>query len=249
MAVFHLLAGAPCGDELLEVLVAVEGVVFQLGVGEVFRGADLECACDEARAEVQRLEALECLEQGVAGAAGAVVLKENSTVPFGKRLRDIVPKRLAAGNFIRSAADSSANRLRIWEDGCVGNLSCDGEADQCWWMGVDHGADVRTELVDVLVEGEFAGGPVGTENVALGGDAHDVLAAQISLVDTRWANPDVALVVENREIPAAGRCQTVSVDAAHHLHDLVAGMDEIHVLHLSRLFMGFCWKEPGAIVA
>ena len=58
-------------------------------------------------------------------------------------------------------------------------------------------------------------------------DAHDVVAGKRTFVHTAGADPDVALIVENGEIAAAGGGHAVAVDTVHEIHNLVFGVDEL----------------------
>ena len=58
-------------------------------------------------------------------------------------------------------------------------------------------------------------------------DADDVVAAQAPLVDAGRGDPDVAVVVADREVAAGGGRHPVAVDPLHRPHDLVAGMGQV----------------------
>jgi hypothetical protein len=55
---------------------------------------------------------------------------------------------------------------------------------------------------------------------------NNVVAGQTSLVDTTGSDPENAVVVEYRDIPARGRGHSVGVNAFHNHHDLIAGMEQ-----------------------
>src|SRR5262249_44008394 len=62
---------------------------------------------------------------------------------------------------------------------------------------------------------------------AVGPDADDVIAAEAPLVDPRRGDPDVAVVVADREVAAGGGRHPVAVDSLHRPHDRVARVDQV----------------------
>ena len=66
--------------------------------------------------------------------------------------------------------------------------------------------------------------PVGR---AVGPHADDVLAPQVSLVDARRRDPDLALLVAEREVAAGGGGHAVAVDPLDRPQDRIARMGEI----------------------
>src|SRR5262249_41011735 len=58
-------------------------------------------------------------------------------------------------------------------------------------------------------------------------DPHDVVAAEAPLVEPRRRDPDRAVFVANREVPARGGRHPVAVDPLHRPHDRVARVRQV----------------------
>ena len=231
VAQLHLLARPDFRIEGAEVRIAVEHAELNVGIRQVVRRADLRGTVDEARAEIQRFEALERLEQCRTGGAGSVIFQQNRTVSGGKGRRDILAERFAAGNLVGSVADRTADHLRRRMHRRVRNLPGDAEGDQRRRMRVQNRFHIRANLVDGAVEGEFTRGLVAADHRAVRLDADDVFAMQRAFVDTAGADPHVSFGVEDREVSTGSRGHAVPVDTLHDLDDLVARVYEIGCVH------------------
>ena len=151
-----------------------------------------------------------------------MILKQNAVVPFFKFGGNQVAEGLASRDFIAGEADVAADLGRLGQKRGIGPASGDAEGDQRRRMRMKHRLDVGTELVDVAVEGKFAGRLVNALDRAVGLDAYDVLGTQRALVHAAGADPHVALVVEDGKVAAGGGCHAVSVKAFHDKGDEIA---------------------------
>jgi hypothetical protein len=57
--------------------------------------------------------------------------------------------------------------------------------------------------------------------------AHNVIAGQISLVDSCGRDPDISRIIQNRDIPARSCRHAVPVNPIHRFHDLVARVRQL----------------------
>ncbi len=64
-------------------------------------------------------------------------------------------------------------------------------------------------------------------HLSRGEHAHDVIALQRPFVDPRGGDPDAAVVVADRQIPAGRGRHAIAIDAFHRRQQLVAGMQQI----------------------
>ena len=182
-------------------------------------------------AEFQGLETLVCIRDVFAHQDDAVVLHDDRLVlgvlaEFGG---DLLTQRLAAGNIVGGKSDRTADIAGLRQDARVRNLMDDGESHQSRRMGVDDGMEPGAHLVEGPVERIFGRGAVGSDDGAVGLDAHDVGGGQRTLVDTRRRNPHVSVIVHDGQVATGGGRHAAAVDAADDQGDLLGGMHHFRV--------------------
>src|ERR1041384_7234021 len=92
-------------------------------------------------------------------------------------------------------------------------------------MGVHDAAEIGPCAVNLLVERQLRRRPMRTIERAIRMHAHDVFAAQGSLINARGGNPEIAVFLEDGEVAAAGGGHAVAVDPLNGGEDLIARMD------------------------
>ena len=93
-------------------------------------------------------------------------------------------------------------------------------------MGVQHGFHIGTAAIHGLMKRQFYRRLMRPNHLAVRRDAHDVLTAQTPFVNAAGRDPNIAVLVENREIAAGSGRHAVSVDALHHHDELVCGVQQ-----------------------
>src|SRR5712691_8005001 len=80
-------------------------------------------------------------------------------------------------------------------------------------------------------------------NGAVFANANNVVPPQTSLVDARGSDPDVAICISNGKIASGRGGHPIAIDAIHHLHEFIAGMEELGSL------IHTCLKAPSPRLA
>ena len=206
-------------------------VLQDLVVGEVTGSAEGLGVENGAGTELEGLEALVGIGDVLAHKDHTMIFHDDGLV-VGVALElagNLLAEQLAAGQGVGGEADGAADGTRLRDDARVGYLVDDAEGDEGWRMGVDDGFQARTDLVEGAVEGVLAGGTVTAHDGAVGLDAHDVGRRQRALVDAGRGDPDVAGVVHDGEVTAAGGGHAATVDAADDEHQLLGRVHELGV--------------------
>jgi hypothetical protein len=184
---------------------------------------------DRPRAEFERLDPVVRVEEIAPPGHRPVILEEDNVVTGGERLRDIAPELLAPRHCIRRISYAAADGVGLRDHRSVRDDPDDAEGDQRSGMGMNDRRDVGPAFVDPAVERELRRRGVGAHAHAVGPDAHDVVGGEVTLVDPRRRDPDVAVDVPDGEIAAGERGEPVVIDAVHDPHDLVARVQKVKV--------------------
>ena len=83
---------------------------------------------------------------------------------------------------------------------------------------------IEATASDINDEGVICGTALGP---AIGQQAHDVPLLERPLVHGRGRDPQVALLVQDGQVAARGRRQPITIDAAHDLDQLLAGVEQV----------------------
>lgn len=94
---------------------------------------------------------------------------------------------------------------------------------------MENRADVASALVNGGVEGELGRGSVGTDAASVGLDADNIAAGKRALVDSGGGDPDIAFVVEYRQVSAGSRRKAAVIDSLHKHDELVGGVQIFYV--------------------
>ena len=206
-------------------------VLLDLVVGQIRGLAQRLGVDDRAGAELERLEALVRVHQVLAAQHDAVILHDDGFV-VGVILElggDFLTEALTARNIVRRETDLTANALGLRNDVRIGYLVRDAERYECGRMRVDDGGHFRTHLVDGLVERKFRRRLVRTDDRSVRLHADDVFRGQRSLVDTARRDPDVTVLVFDRDVASRSGSQSAPVDATDDDRDLVGRMHQLGV--------------------
>ena len=119
--------------------------------------------------------------------------------------------------------------LFSWRKKSVRNFPRYAERYQSRGMSVQNGFDIRTHGVEGFVKRIFAGRLVSALNGAIRFDPDDVIAGERTFVNTAGTDPDVAFIVKDRKIPAAGGGHAVTVNTVHEIDDLIFGVNMVGI--------------------
>ena len=206
----------------------------RLGLGEGPGPAEDTGLDERLGGELEGFEPLERLLEPGPADDDPVVFQDHAVGPGRERLGDILAQRGAAGQSVGGEPDGPADLPGLVQDARVGDFPADAEGHQGDGMRVDDPPEVGPLAVDRPVERELGRRAMGAFVVAVGPDPDDVVAPEIPLVETGRGDPDRAVVVEDRDVPARRGGHPVAVDPPHDPHNLVAGMDQLARLAHSR---------------
>jgi hypothetical protein len=190
---------------------------------------DASCQDLQICGVIQGLKSLEGGEHILGADADTVVFQQHDITALCEALTDVLTQLIAAGDGIHGDLYLGADLPHRGKQVQVGALTNGREGHQCGGMGVEHGLQVGTHLINRCVEGIFRGRTVGTDTSAIRLNANDVLAGQGTLIDTCGGNPNVTVVVHNGEVTAGCGGQTLVVNALHKHNKLVCGMNVIDI--------------------
>jgi hypothetical protein len=156
---------------------------------------------------------------------------------FAKTSAIFAPRSVAAGATVAGVADLAADIARLRHDVGVRHLARDAEGDQSRRMRVDDRRQFRARLVDRLVEGQLGRRLVRTAHRTVRFDADDVLGGQRAFVDAGRGDPDVAVLVADRDVAAGGRRHAAAVDSADDHGDLVSRVHQLRVELLHQVLL------------
>ena len=140
-----------------------------------------------------------------------------------------IDEALTARNIVRREADLAADTLGLRNDVRIGYLVRDTERYECGRMRVDDGGHFRTHLVNGLVERKFRRRLVRADDRSVRLHADDVFRGQRSLVNTARRDPDVTVLVLDRDVASRSGGQSAPVDATDDDRDLVGRMHQLGV--------------------
>ena len=126
--------------------------------------------------EIQRLKGFESIGHGICSNYNAVIFQHNGVEPFFELLRNLLSQIRTSGQSIFGDGDIAAGELHVGDDAGVGNLANDGVGHQCRRMCMEHSPQIRTHLIDFLMERILRGRFMYTLYGSVGFDAHDVVA-------------------------------------------------------------------------
>jgi len=129
---------------------------------------------------------------------------------------DVAPQGERARQLVGRETGFAADQARLVEEVGIGNLVDQAEGHQGNRMGVHDAADIVAGAVDILVEGQFAGGNMRSLDGAIGAHADDILAAQAAFVETRGVIQISPLSSRMERLPPRW-CHAVAVDALNGL--------------------------------
>ena len=216
----------------------------ELLLREELRRAELRSLDLGARAELQRLEALEGILQRAAAAADAVALQHDAIVAGRELLGDLAAEIVAAGHTVGREGDLAVPAVGLRDDPRVGHALGDGERDERHRMRMDDGGQVRPHVVDGAMEGIFGRRPMAAFDGAVVSDADDVGGSQSALVDAGGSDPHVAVLVEDRQVAPRHGGHLVAVDPGNREGDFIPWM-QIVVVHVLVVLL-FCLRPDGA---
>ena len=152
-------------------------------------------------------------------------------------LGDLRPEIRAAGAAVTGVADLATDIARLRHDVGVRHLARDAEGDQSRRMRVDDRRQFRARRVDRLVEGQFGRRLVRTAHRTVRFDADDVLGGQRAFVDAGRGDPDVAVLVADRNVATGSRRHAAAVDSTDDHGDLVSRVHQLRVELLHQVLL------------
>ena len=190
---------------------------------------------DGARAKLQGLETLVGVRDILAHQHDTVVLHDDGLVfrILAELRGDLLTQRLTARHIVRGETDRAADVPGLRKDAGIRNLVDDAEGHQARRVGMDDGMQARPHLVQRAVERIFGGRAVGSDDAAVGLDAHDVGGGQRTLVDAGGGDPHVTVVVHDGQVAAGSGGHPAAIDAPDDQGDLLGRMHQsrVQLLH------------------
>ena len=110
-------------------------------------------------------------------------------------------KAALPGQGVGGETGLAADLVRAVEQSRVGHAAADAEGDQGHGMGMHDAANIRADAIDRRVEGKLGRRRMNSIDRPVPADADHVLAAETSLVNPRWRDPNVPAGLPDRKVP------------------------------------------------